>query len=246
MLESLIQYISSHLSLAAVPVSHWLICLAFCVFAFVFMFAFNWQTGLESHREDNGARRGIPDCGTCPAPFRSQTGLRYAWPRQILCVCKQFVIGAALLLCPVLQRPAPMDTFVILKYFVDFAGEDSPRSLAFEVFIWLKAETAHTSQAHFSSLSFARLLSQLFLSDTLIVLHSPFGIGLTWRMSDLILNYGLWFISHSQSVMDLRCPVLLSLVLFAWLPKLAGRNVNRKAEAIAAHLPDDTALCQEK
>jgi len=58
-----------------------------------------------------------------------------------------------------------MDTFVILKYFVDFAGEEKSlqQGFTFEVFIWLKADTAAQPISHFPSFFAA-------VSDTLIVL----------------------------------------------------------------------------
>lgn len=69
-------------------------------------------------------------------------------------------------------------------------------------------------------------------------MHSPFAIGLAGRLSDLILNYGFWFISHSQSVMDLCRPIRSLRVSISLIAKKKGHR--KRMQHICR-----TALCQE-
>lgn len=125
---------------------------------------------------------------------------------------------------------APKDTFVILKYFVDFGRKIFP-SQATMIEAGAKRSLwgiwgFHLTKSRSKNPTHSFLITP---TDTLIVLLVPScmrvsvwskspihcstaaragEIGLTWRMSDLILNYGFWFL-HSLlrsplSLIDLR------------------------------------------
>lgn len=136
----------------------------------------------------------------------------------------------------------PKDTFVILKYFVDFGKKICPSRARAEQSLW-GIWGFHLTKSCTKNPTHSFLITP---TDTLIVVlvsccahcmcdsvcvsvcvcvcvsvwsKNPIHcstdarageIGLTWRMSDLILNYGFWFL-HSLlrsplSVIDLRMP----------------------------------------
>lgn len=126
-----------------------------------------------------------------------------------------------------------MDTFVILKYFVDFAREE----FAARIRIWgFHLAKRGDCTAHFSCPFFLRRSEWHTNCPACCAteMHSPFAIGLAGRLSDLILNYGFWFISHSQSVMDLCRPIRSLRVSISLIAKKRAQKKN------AGHLPDGT------
>jgi len=189
------------------------------------MFAFNWQTGLESLRRAGNhplltwtpilsKRNPRPDCDMHDLD-------------KYCAFASTLSLELRLQLHLELQLPGTNGHICYFEIFCWFCRSREEFAARFHIWGFHLAKSGHYCTTHFSFPFFLRRSEWHTNCPACCApqMHSPFAIGLTWRMSDLILNYGFWFISHSQSVMDL-CLRIPSLAVSS-IPLISDCQKNR-------------------